>query len=158
MRDKQAAPAASRRLWRSERYPLLRTTRVLGPPRYAVVIGMDDADGARRVMQHRLADGAERHSPDAAAAAGAHHEHLGAVRSRKQRVAGRAVDDLPVDGHLGMLLLAARLPRRRIRLPPETPWIRPRQPRPGREYSRRPTASDRAPPLPVRAHMRRPAS
>src|ERR1022692_1940057 len=107
MRDKQAAPAASRRLWRSERYPLLRTTRVLGPPRYAVVIEMYDADGARRVMQHRLADGAERHSPDAAAAAGAHHEHLGAVRSRKQRWAGRAVDDLPVDGHLGMLLLAA---------------------------------------------------
>jgi len=67
---------------------------------------VDDADGAGRVVQYRLADGAEHHSPYAAAAAGTHDEHLGVLRCLQQRGARRAVGDLLVDGYPGMPLFA----------------------------------------------------
>ncbi len=65
-----------------------------------------DADRAGRVVRHGVADRAERHSLDAAAAAPAYHEHLGlGLRcGRKQRGTWRAAGDLPLDGYLGMLL------------------------------------------------------
>jgi hypothetical protein len=46
---------------------------------------VDDADRARRALQHGLGDGAEGHVVEAAPAPGAHHEQLGPGRGVKQR-------------------------------------------------------------------------